>query len=373
MLSYVALLLRCEYIWQDLIDKFGFQSEGLFMLTLTRAMIMAICITLMSTINFCLRVLSDTRKWKMSKNMQSFFFFFSALRSVNSAWLALPKETEFCIFSTDQRRKDGGPRGREFAMNFTKSLKPPTGFPQGQTELLTRVAEKWYFESCPARPRLLFVLSPFQNSESERKRFSEKGCQAKKSNHDELKIPKICNYQNAKNLSERCRHEERPRLGSGLRLPCAQYCNIMISLAINNLWDLPKCTKEGGKVCGMGGAQCTLSPESSSKNEAPMLVVGCHAQGTQPAPPQSVRQLLQPGGFRRKVGAKFPAGFRLRENALWVSAQLVGQPPGKDRNTGNPRIGFPFGICNLWQMLLTLKDVNLRNVGAHMPSNLRGG
>ena len=65
-------------------------------------------------------------------------------------------------------------------------------------------------------------------------------------------------------LSERCRHEERPRLGSGLRLPCAQYCNMMISLAINNLWDLPKCTKEGGKVCGMGGAQCTLSPESSS-------------------------------------------------------------------------------------------------------------
>ena len=102
-------------------------------------------------------------------------------------------------------------------------------------------------------------------------------------------------------------------------------------------------------------------------------LVGYHARGTQPAPPQSVRQLLQPGGFRRKVGAKFPAGFRLRENALWVSAQLVCQPPGKDRNTGNPRIGFPFGICNLWQMLLTLKDVNLRNVGAQMPSNLRGG
>ena len=53
MLSYVALLLRCEYIWQDLIDRFGFQSEGLFMLTLTRAMILGICVTLMSTINFC--------------------------------------------------------------------------------------------------------------------------------------------------------------------------------------------------------------------------------------------------------------------------------------------------------------------------------
>ena len=176
---------------------------------------------------------------------------------------------------------------------------------------------------------------------------------------------------------ERCRHEERPRLGSGLRLPCAQYCNIMISLAINNLWDLPKCTKEGGKVCGMGGALhsvlCLQNLPPRMRPQCWWLAVGCHAQGTQPAPPQSVRQLLQPGGFRRKVGAKFPAGFRLRENALWVSAQLVCQPPGKDRNTGNPRIGFPFGICNLWQMLLTLKDVNLRNVGAQMPSNLRGG
>ena len=155
----------------------------------------------------------------------------------------------------------------------------------------------------------------FQNSESERKRFSEKGCQAKKLNHDELKIPKIGNYQKCKkwDLSERCRHEERPRLGSGLRLPCAQYCNMMISLAINNLWDLPKCTKEGGKVCGMGGAQCTLSPESSSKNEAPMLVVGCwlvamHKEGDPPSRPLLSRW----GNFYSQVafGEKSEQNFR---------------------------------------------------------------
>ena len=91
---------------------------------------------------------------------------------------------------------------------------------------------------------------------------------------------------------ERCRHEERPRLGSGLRLPCAQYCNIMISLAINNLWDLPKCTKEGGKVCGMGGALhsvlCLQNLPPRMRPQCWWLVAGWLPCTRNPAGPSSV-------------------------------------------------------------------------------------
>ena len=128
---------------------------------------------------------------------------------------------------------------------------------------------------------------------------------------------------------ERCRHEERPRLGSGLRLPCAQYCNIMISLAINNLWDLPKCTKEGGKVCGTGGAQCTLSPESSSKNEAPMLVVGwlpCTRKVIHPAGPSSVGE------------ATFTARWLSEKSRSKISGRISVE---RERSLGFGPIGLP--------------------------------